>query len=60
MRKTAIALTLFCFMVAFNSAFAQISENRNALTYKFLVSDYNGPLTENYFEPDNFTYGGAG
>ncbi len=58
MRKTAIALTLFCFMVAFNSAFAQISENRNALTYKFLVSDYNGPLTESYFEPDNFTYGG--
>ncbi len=58
MRKTVIALGVFCFLVALNNTFAQISENRNALTYKFLISDYNGPLTDSYFDTDNFTYGG--
>jgi len=45
MRKTTIITILVLLAVAFqNNAEAQISTNRNALTFKFLATDYASPL----------------
>lgn len=58
MRKTIIITGLMLLALAFqNNVEAQISTNRNALTLKFLATDYASPLTEE-FDTEKFTYGG--
>jgi len=58
MRKTIIITGLILFALASqNNVEAQISTNRNALTFKFLATDYASPVVEE-FNTENFTYCG--
>ncbi len=58
MRKTVtiLALLLTATMISY-TANAQISTNRNAITFKFLANDYALPITEE-FDAERFTFGG--
>lgn len=44
-------------MISVLASQAQISSNRNGITYKFLGLDYNAPISGNYFNFDSMTYG---
>ncbi len=58
MRKTTIIIALMFLALAFqNNAEAQISTNRNALSFKFLATDYALPIAGE-FNTEQFTYGG--
>jgi len=58
MRKTIIITILILLALGFqNNVEAQISTNRNALTFKFLATDYATPIVGE-FDTENFTYGG--
>jgi len=58
MRKTVIIFAiLFTAIASIQQAYAQISTNRNTLTFKFLTTDYATPITEE-FDTESFTYGG--
>lgn len=58
MRKTLIIpILIIAALTFYDCAQAQISTNRNALTFKFLATDYATPLTEE-FDTENFTFGG--
>jgi len=58
MKKTIIiSILVLAALALYDCAQAQISTNRNALTFKFLATDYATPLTQE-FDTEDFTFGG--
>ena len=48
----------FCFFIFYSQTEAQTSENKNGLTYKFVITDYNtlDPVFQNANDPDRIIH----